>query len=37
MERYIRMGMRLILCGNDLTMMMAAAQERSARMRSISL
>jgi 2-keto-3-deoxy-L-rhamnonate aldolase RhmA len=37
MERYIRMGMRLILCGNDLTMMMAAAQERSSRMRSISL
>ena len=37
MERYIRMGMRLILCGNDLTMMMAAAQERSGRMRSISL
>ncbi len=37
MERYVRMGMRLILCGNDLTMMMAAAQERSARMRSISL
>ena len=37
MERYIRMGMRLILCGNDLTMMMAAAQERSSRMRSIAL
>ena len=37
MERYIRMGMRLVLCGSDLTMMMAAAQERSARMRSISL
>ena len=37
MERYIRMGMRLILCGNDLTLMMAAAQERSGRMRSISL
>jgi len=37
MERYIRLGMRLILCGNDLTMMMAAAEERSARMRSISL
>ena len=37
MERYIRMGMRLILCGNDLTLMMAAAQERSSRMRSISL
>ena len=36
MERYIRMGMRLILCGNDLTMMMAAAQERSARMRAIT-
>ena len=37
MERYIRLGMRLILCGNDLTMMMAAAEERSARMRAISL
>jgi 2-keto-3-deoxy-L-rhamnonate aldolase RhmA len=37
MERYIRMGMRLVLCGNDLTLMMAAAQERSSRMRSISL
>ena len=36
MERYIRMGMRLILCGNDLTMMMAAAQERSARMRALT-
>ena len=36
MERYVRMGMRLILCGSDLTMMMAAAQERSARMRSIA-
>ena len=37
MERYIRMGMRLILCGSDLTLMMAAAEERSRRMRSISL
>ena len=37
MERYIGMGMRLILCGNDLTMMMAAAEERSRLMRSISL
>ena len=37
MERYIRLGMRLILCGNDLTMMMAAAEERSARMRAISV
>ena len=37
MERYIRMGMRLVLCGSDLTMMMAAAQERSGRIRSISL
>ena len=37
MERYIRMGMRLILCGSDLTLMMAAAQERSGRLRSISL
>ena len=37
MERYIRMGMRLILCGSDLTMMMAAALERSSHMRSLSL
>ena len=37
MERYVRMGMRLILCGNDLSFMMAAAQERSARLRAVSL
>ena len=36
MERYIRMGMRLILCGSDLTLMMAAAEERSARLRSLT-
>ena len=34
MERYVRMGMRLILCGSDLSLLMAAAQERSTRMRA---
>ena len=37
MERYIRMGMRLVLCGNDLTLMMAAAEERSAHLRAVAL
>lgn len=37
MERYVAMGMRLILCGSDLTFLMAAAGERSARLRSLSL
>lgn len=35
MERYVRMGMRLILCGNDLSFMMGAAQERSTHLRAI--
>jgi len=30
MARYIDMGMRFILCGNDLSMMMAAARDRAA-------
>ena len=34
MERYVRMGMRLILCGSDLSLLMAAAQERSTRIRA---
>ena len=33
MEKYIRMGMRFILCGSDLSIMMAAAKERAAFLR----
>lgn len=33
MERYIAMGMRFILAGNDITLMMAAAGERAATLR----
>ena len=37
MQRYIDIGMRFILSGNDLTFMMAAAKARTARLRSIRL
>jgi len=37
MDRYIRAGMRLILCGNDLAFLMAGARERTSILRSISL
>lgn len=37
MTRYIEMGMRLLLCGNDLTFMMAGARERASYLRGLSL
>lgn len=37
MERYIGMGMRFILCGNDLSMMMSAASARSEQLRGLKL
>ncbi len=37
MARYIDMGMRFILCGNDLTMMMAAARDRAASLRELTV
>ncbi|MBT6276246.1 MAG: aldolase [Chromatiales bacterium] len=37
MERYIGLGMRFILAGNDLSFMMAAARERSELLRSLTL
>ena len=37
MARYIDMGMRFILCGNDLTMMMTAARERAASLRELTV
>ncbi len=36
MERYIEMGMRLILCGNDLSMLMAGASARAKRLRALA-
>ena len=36
LERYIEMGMRLILCGSDLSFMMAAAKERAASLRELA-
>lgn len=36
MERYIGMGMRLILAGSDLSFMMAAAKERAAFVRGLN-
>ena len=37
MERYIEMGMRLILCGNDLSMLIAGASARSKQLRGLEL
>ena len=37
MQKYIGMGMRFILSGNDLAFLMAAAKERAAMLRSIKL
>ena len=37
MQQYVEMGMRLVLAGNDLSFMMAAARERSAFLRGIAL
>jgi 2-keto-3-deoxy-L-rhamnonate aldolase RhmA len=37
MEKYIRMGMRFILCGSDLSLMMAAAKERAGFLRKVQL
>ena len=36
MEPYIDMGMRFILCGNDLTMLMAAAGGRARQLRALT-
>ena len=33
MDKYVKMGMRLILSGSDLALMMAAAKERTAFLR----
>ena len=33
MEKYVRMGMRFILCGSDLSLLMAAAKERAGFLR----
>ena len=35
MERYIEMGMRFILCGNDLSMLMAGASAHSKHLRAL--
>jgi len=37
MERYIALGMRFVLAGSDLSLMMAAAAERTAFLRGLSL
>jgi 2-keto-3-deoxy-L-rhamnonate aldolase RhmA len=37
MERYVDMGMRLILAGNDVAFMMAAARERASFLRGLSV
>lgn len=37
MERYIAMGMRFVLVGSDLALMMAAAQQRTAFLRGLAL
>lgn len=37
MERYIGMGVRMILCGSDLALMMAAGRQRAEALRAISL
>ncbi len=37
MERYIAMGMRFVLGGSDLSMMMAAARQRAAFLRELTL
>ena len=37
MERYIEMGMRLILCGNDLSMLMTGASARSKQLHGLEL
>ena len=36
MERYIEMGMRFILCGNDLSMLMAGAGARAKHLRALT-
>src|SRR6267378_1579421 len=33
MEKYVRMGMRFVLCGSDLSLLMAAAKERAGFLR----
>ena len=35
MERYIEMGMRFILCGTDLSMLMGAAGARAKQLRAL--
>ena len=36
MKRYIEMGMRFILCGNDLSMLMGAAGARAEQLRALA-
>ena len=36
MERYVEMGMRFILCGNDLSMLMGAAGARAKQLRALA-
>ena len=36
MEKYIQMGMQLILAGSDLSFMMAAAKQRAQEVRGFS-
>jgi 2-keto-3-deoxy-L-rhamnonate aldolase RhmA len=37
MQKYVAMGMRFILSGNDLAFLMAGARERSAMLRAVAL
>jgi 2-keto-3-deoxy-L-rhamnonate aldolase RhmA len=37
MPKYVGMGMRFILAGNDLAFLMAAAKERAAMLRNVAL
>ena len=36
MQRYIEMGMRLVLAGSDLSMMMAAARDKASFLRTLT-
>ena len=36
MARYIAMGFRLVLAGNDLSLLLAAARERAAAVRAMT-
>ena len=37
MERYIAQGMRFVLAGSDLSLLMAAARERATALRAMAL